>query len=175
MEKEGNIFGRWKQAVLNTPAERLLRVNMHGYFLQTFGLGFVSIMLLFNATWKWLIFAFVFSMWNTVSGFISSYQQYTQIVTMKKELGIPEEEEKSPHRKKVKFIKDTMGEMTGLICLLISVIISALIINPLNAIAYMLILFMVIVGLFYYLTFFIIAYRIAKFKKEKQNGSTTNT
>lgn len=166
MEKQSK-FKQWKQALRQVPPERLLKINMQGYVLQTFGIIFVSIMLLLRGLW-YIIFALIFVTWNNVAGFIAAYQQLKQIEELKKQLNIPEPEDKSPHRKKTKIIKETMGAIPGWVSAGLSVLGSFLIINPLGAVWYMKVAYFGLVVVFYYICYFYIMYFVAKLIKSKE-------
>jgi len=61
---------------------------------------------------------------NNFSAFVQNYKQYVQIRVMKKELNIKEPEDKSPHRRKVKQIKNKFGKKAAWISAVISVLIA---------------------------------------------------
>jgi len=161
-QKEISKFEQWKNAIKNTPPERLLRINMQGYILQSIGLIVVCIMiLLIKDSWWWLIFAFIFGLFNNYSGFVSNYQQYNQIIEYKKLANI-KEEDKSPHRNKAKLIKKRLGKKVGWITAFSSAVISYLIV-PKNWKWYFkspAILFILCIS--YYLIYFKFFYWVAK-------------
>jgi len=116
-------FKQWKETLKNVPPERLLRVNLQGFALQTIGLIIACTMIVItrDIPW-WLIFAFGFGIFNTISGFISTYQQYVQLLEIKKELNLFKED-KSPHRNKAKQIKDKFGLWPGWISFFFSALL----------------------------------------------------
>jgi len=115
-----NRFKQWKQAMRNTPPERLLKINMQGFVLQSIGIIVVCILLITSPMW-WLILVFVFSLWNNYSGLVQNYQQYKQIIELKKEFGVEEPEDKSPHRNKSRLVKEKYGKKAGWITAALSV------------------------------------------------------
>lgn len=159
-------FELWKQAVRNTPPERTLKINMQGYVLQSIGIIVVSILLLFSEMW-WLIFIFIFSLFNNFSGFVQSYKQYCQIVEMKKELNLKEPEDKSPHRKKAKLIKKHYGKKAGWLSAICSVFISYVLFGTLDG-WYWNIPLVLCVAVLYYLIYFRWFGYLAKSKQEKK-------
>ena len=124
MKTKQSKFQQWKSAMKNTPPERLLKINMQGFVMQSIGLITVCTVILLQTTWWWLIFAFIFGLFNQYSGFVSNYQQYIQILEYKKLAGIKDEEDKSPHRKKAKLIKEVLGKKVGWITAFASAVIS---------------------------------------------------
>jgi len=123
-QKETSKFEQWKTAVKNTPPERLLKISMQGYVLQSIGLLVVCIMLLINGTWWWLVFAFIFGIWNNVSGFISTWKQYDELKKLKEELALSGVKDTSPHRNKAEIIKSRLGVKAAWLSALISIFIS---------------------------------------------------
>jgi len=127
-QKQISKFQQWKTAMKNTPPERLLKINMQGFVMQSIGLIVVCVMILLTRrAWWWLILAFGFGLFNNYSGFVSNYQQYNQILEYKKLANI-KEEDKSPHRNKAKLIKETLGKKVGWITAFVSAVISYLVV-----------------------------------------------
>jgi len=162
-EKNKSKFEEWKSAVKNTPPERLLKINMQGYILQSIGLLIVCTILLFRGSWWWLIFAFIFSIWNNVSGFISAWKQYDEVVSLKKEMGIVEED-KSLHRNKASFIKSKLGKKAGWISIILSVLISYSSVSYFGWQWYHKTIMILCVFILYYFIYFKLGYSLAKRK-----------
>jgi len=156
-----NTFQKWKQAMKNTPPERLMKINMQGHLLQSIGILVVCFILIYTRSMWWLIFIFVFALWNNYSGFISNYQQYNNIKELRKELNLKVPLIKSPHIKKVMLIKNKFGWKAGFISAISSVTISLLIINPLSSVWYYKLFYLITIPLIYYFIYFIIFYKIA--------------
>lgn len=158
----------WKEAMKNTPADRLLRIKMQGYILQSIGIIVVSIfVLLYRRDFWWIIFIFIFSLWQNYSGFVSTWKQYQQLKDMKEKMNIgPEKEDKSPHRKKSKLIKEKLGVWSGWVTALASCSISYLVVPSwpwyLRGTS-----MLVLIILLYYLIYFVLLYKIAIWKYEK--------
>jgi hypothetical protein len=167
-----NKFQQWKEAMKNVPPERLLKINLQGFALQTIGLIVACTLIIISQTipW-WIVFAFGFSIFNTVSGFISTYQQYHQLIEIKKELNLFKED-KSPHRNKAKEIKERFGLWAGWI----SFISSAFVIYYLfdyNSLNWGMRLFsLVVFAVIYYLIYFKVFYNLTKLWRN--NGTKTN-
>ena len=163
--KQKSKFEQWKEAVKNVPPERLLKINMQGYALQSLGVIAISVVLLFTDMW-FLIFIFLFSLWNNVSGLISQYQQYTQLIEMRKQLNLKQPEDKSPHRKKSRIIKKRVGRKADWISAIVSVGLAWFIV-PDWPFYFRTPLVVLLLGVFYYVFYFLIFYNIAKLKRGK--------
>jgi len=164
-KKEKSKFEEWKSAVRNTPPERLLKISMQGYVLQTIGLLAVCTILLFRGAWWWLIFAFIFATWNNVSSFISTWKQYDELINLKKEMGLDKKEDKSEHRNKASFIKSKFGKKAGWVCMMLSGLISYGIFEELGNAWYYRTLMAILILILYYLLYFKLTYFLAKIKK----------
>ena len=165
MEDKQSKFQQWKTAMKNTPPERLLKINMQGYVMQSIGLVVVCVMILLVRTeWWWLILAFGFALFNNYSGFVSNYQQYTQILEYKKLANIPEQEDKSPHRNKVRLIKEKLGKKVGWITAFSSVVISYILV-PSWKWYFKTPIMLLVICISYYLIYFKLFYWIARSRK----------
>ena len=166
MKQQPSKFQQWKTAMKNTPPERLLKINMQGFVMQSIGLIVVCTVILFQTSWWWLIFAFIFGLFNQYSGFVSNYQQYSQILEYKKLAGIKEEEDKSPHRNKVKFIQERLGKKVGWITAFSSAVISYLIVPGTWKWYFKSPAILFLICLCYYLIYFKFFYYVAKWRSK---------
>lgn len=146
----------------NTPPERLLKINMQGYVLQSIGIIVVCTILVVTRSMWWLIFVFLFALWNNYSGFVSAYKQYTQVYQLRKELKLVSPEVKSPHLKKAMMIKDKFGKKAGWVSAIIAAAISLLIVNPLTARWYFKLLYIIMLPVFYYFFYFVIFFKLSR-------------
>lgn len=70
-----------KEAIKNTPPERLAKIEYQSHFLQIIGVTAVSLVLIFKGFW-YIIFAFIFSVGISVSQGIGAYQKYNLIMSI---------------------------------------------------------------------------------------------
>lgn len=68
-------FKQLKEAIKNTPPERLARIEYQSHFMQILGVSLVCGILIWKGYW-WIIFAFIFSLGVSLSQGISAYQKY---------------------------------------------------------------------------------------------------
>lgn len=68
-------FKRLKQAIKNTPPDRLAKIEYQSHFMQILGVSLVCGILIWKGYW-WIIFAFIFSLGVSLSQGISAYQKY---------------------------------------------------------------------------------------------------
>lgn len=159
-------YKQWKETLKNVPPDRLLKINMQGYILQSIGIIVVCIILIYTKLVWWLIFVFIFGLWNNYSGFVTSYQQYNQIRELRKELNLPEKKLVSPHLKKVKLIKERFGRKAGWTSVVVSVLFTYLFVGDFSGIWWiktLKVLFAFILMLSsYYILYFIIFYKLAR-------------
>lgn len=73
-----NKLKQLKEAMKQTPPDRLAKIEYQSHFMQMIGVSAVCSILIFKGFW-WIIFAFIFSLGVSFSQFISAYQKYHAI------------------------------------------------------------------------------------------------
>jgi len=102
-----NKLKQLKQAIKNTPPERLAKIEYQSHLLHAIGVAVVCGVLIYKGYW-WIIFAFIFSIGVTYSQGISAYQKYNTIMEIVGKKYNPKKD-KSMTRKRDYIIKQTFG------------------------------------------------------------------
>ncbi len=169
MKKQKPGLKGFKEAVKNTPPDRLARIEYRSHFFQALGISFVCVLLVLKGYW-YIIFAFIFGLGISYSQGMTAYKKWRNI-----KLFLGEEDPKefetdiSPTRRRSKIITHVYGKWANRIAIVISVVLSYVIIGfPgwLKSLAY-LILIPIFYSLLYFFAIYWIAYPI--YKKEIKN------
>lgn len=155
----------FKEAMKNTPPERLAKVEYQSHLYQIVGIIFVSIVLLMKGYW-YIIFALIFGVGVSYSQGITAYQKYNIIMSLKHPDKLEDyEKDISFTRRRGKIIQSVFPQ-SKLIAACLSVIVSILIIDPTSSrwilsILYPLTMLIMYIGS-YFLLFYHICYPIYK-------------
>lgn len=120
-------FKQFKEAVNNTPPERLAKVEYQSHFLQMLGVSAACIILIVKGFW-YVIFAFIFSLGISYSQGMMAYKKYHAIMNYVEEKK-PEDFENdiSPSRRRSNIVKYIFGSKAKWISIILSVTFSLLI------------------------------------------------
>lgn len=110
-----------KQAIRNTPPERLAKVEYRSHFMQILGVMIVCAILIYKGYW-WIIFAFIFSLGVSYSQGVGAYQRYLAIMEIIGNKKYNPNKDKSPTRRMDYIIKKQLGGFTPFITAVISVV-----------------------------------------------------
>lgn len=126
---------KWKEFVKqakNPAPERIYQLNMQANIMQGIGTSAVCLILMFTGLW-WIIFAFVFTLIQNYTGYVTNRSQYN-IVMMAKRMQEGEkdvykeiEQEISPSRRKIKIIKKQLGRWPTFVSIILTGLWAALI------------------------------------------------
>ena len=154
-----------KEAMKNTPADRLAKIEYQSHFMQMIGVSIVCSILIFKGFW-WIIAAFIFSLGVSFSQFISAYQKYHAIKDIIGDT-YNVKKDKSFTRKREYIISQTFGKWMKW-CMMLSAAILAWCWVPYHTWYYK-ILFTFSLLVIYIILYFFITFHIAnKFYKNKK-------
>ncbi len=172
-------FQKFKSAINNPPPLRLAEIEFKSHFYQMLGVTTVCVILITKGFW-YVIFAFIFSLGISYSQGVSSYQKYLAI----KSLTTPEKMEEfekdiSFTRRRAKIVASVMGDKMGIFTAVVAVLVSVLIINPLQSRWTLWLAYLITIGLVYTFSYFFLFYWICypiykrriKQEKEVNNGN----
>lgn len=166
-----NKLKEFKEAVKNTPPERLARIEYRSHFLQACGITFVSIFLLMKGFW-YIIFAFIFGLGISYSQGVTAYQKYHTILALiGKEKPEDFENDISLTRRRSKIIQSVFYPAKFL-SIGLSVITTVLLIDPelprlTLSFLYPMVILILYIGI-YFIFFYSICYPIYKRRLNKQ-------
>ena len=112
-----------KEAMKNTPPERLARIEYQSHFMQMLGVTAVCGILIFQGYW-YIIFAFIFSLGISYSQGIGAYQKYRTIKALIGEKEYDVEKEISPSRKRTYIIREVFGRSAGWSVLIVTIFLN---------------------------------------------------
>ncbi len=147
-----------KEAIKQTPPDRLAKIEYQSHFMQILGVALVCGILIWKGFW-WIIFAFVFSLGVSLSQGISAYQKYHAIKDIIGDT-YDVKKDKSFTRKRDYIITSVFGRGIKWIALFLSIMISLLFI-PYDT-WYFKILFALVTIIIYILVYFYFTFWIAK-------------
>lgn len=162
-----NKLEELKQAIKNTPPERLARVEYRSHFMQMFGVLIVCSILIYRGYW-WIIFAFIFSLGVSYSQGVSSYQKYNAIMEIIGKKEYDPIKDKSPTRKRDYIIKQVFPKWIWIVAAAKAGLIVYMWI-PTNA-WYMWISRAMIFILLYITIYFFLYYWVAKFIYDRRKN-----
>jgi len=111
----------WKEAMRNTPPERLARIEYQSHFFQMMGISIVCIVLIIKGLW-WVIFAFIFGLGISYSGGMSAYIKYRNIMALLKPEHFSEyDKDQSPTRRRGKIVDHVFGKGAKWVAIVIAV------------------------------------------------------
>ncbi len=150
-----------KEAMANTPPQRLARIEYQSHIFQMIGIAAVCAILIFKGFW-FIIFAFIFGLGISYAQGMTAYKKYRNI-SMLVEPEKPEnyEGDISFTRRRSKIIEHVYGTTPKWTTIIISVIMSTIVI-PLDSARALLILgFLILIPTFYFIFYFGFFYWIA--------------
>lgn len=157
-----------KEAIKNTPPDRLAKIEFQSHFLQMVGVSTVCIFLILKGFW-YIIFAFIFSLGISYSQGVGAYQKYKFI---RNTLGPSEykpEEDKSFTRRRDYINKSVFGLWGKIFCFTVSIALS-LVFIPYNTWYFKVLFAFAILGIYYTLYFRMMFYLANKIYKEDKNN-----
>lgn len=98
-----------KQAMINTPPERLAKIEYQSHFMHMLGVSVVCIILISRGFW-WIMFAFIFSLGVSYSQWVTAHQKYNAIIGIVGEPIYDYKKDKSFTRSRDHLIKETLGK-----------------------------------------------------------------
>jgi len=117
-----------KQAISNTPPDRLAKIEYQSHFMQMLGISIVCIFLIVKGFW-YIIFAFIFGLGVSYSQGMTAYAKYKNIRAMLgKENPKDFEADISPTRRRGKIISHVYGSAAKWISIVVSVLLTVIII-----------------------------------------------
>ncbi len=158
-----------KEAIANTPPDRLAKIEYQSHFLQMLGISIVCIMLIVKGLW-YIIFAFIFGISISYTQGITAYKKYQNIKAMLGEedpLGF--ETDISPTRRRSKIITYVFGNSPTWQSSILAVAIPSVILIPLDISRWLMVLaYLVAIPTVYVLVYFFLFYWVAypMYKKE---------
>ena len=158
-----------KEAIINTPPDRLAKIEYQSHFLQMLGISVVCIMLVVKGLW-YIIFAFIFGISISYTQGITAYKKYQNIKAMLGEedpLGF--ETDISPTRRRSKIITHVFGTNPKWQSSILAVGISSVILIPLDISRWLMVLaYLIAIPVTYVLIYFFLYYWVAypMYKKE---------
>ena len=160
-----NKLKQLKEAVKNTPPDRLAKIEYQSHFMQILGVALVCGILIYKGFW-WIIFAFVFSLGVSLSQGISAYQKYHAIKDI---IGDTYDikKDKSFTRKRDYIINQVFGPLVKWACGGVAVITSLFIV-PFNTWYFKILFTFSIIAIYIFLYFFFTFWIANKFSKEKK-------
>ena len=163
----------FKLAIRNQPPQRLAKIEYQSHMLQMMGITVVCAFLIAKGYW-YIIFAFVFGLGISYSQGMTAYAKYRNIMgIIQPEKAKDYLKDKSPSRKKSKIIKYSLGSWPRWLSVILSVVIAFFITNPTWSRFWMIIAYLMIIGVVYTILYFYIFYYISlpiyrrKLKNEK--------
>ncbi len=120
-----------KEAIKKTPPERLAKIEYQSHFMQMIGVSIVSGILIWKGFW-WVIFAFVFSIFISLSQGIGAYQKYTAIKEIVGEKKYDPLTDKSFTRKRDYYIKKMFGKYIWTLAVILSVALNLMYVEHSN-------------------------------------------
>ncbi len=151
-----------KEAIKNTPPERLANIEYQSHFLQMVGVTIVCGIFIWKGFW-WIILAFIFSLGISLSQGISAYQKYNAIISITGGTQYDYKNDKSFTRKRDYIIRKYMGKYFWIVSVIISFILCYTLL-PLNT-WYFKIIFSFSFVVIHLLFYFFPIYWIAKFEQ----------
>ena len=117
-----------KEAISNTPPDRLAKIEYQSHFMQMLGISIVCIILIIKGLW-YIIFAFIFGLGISYSQGMTAYAKYKNIRAMLgKENPKDFEADISPTRRRGKIINHVYGSGAKWISIVVSVLLTVMII-----------------------------------------------
>ncbi len=158
-----------KEAIANTPPDRLAKIEYQSHFMQMLGISVVCIFLIVKGFW-FIIFAFIFGLGISYSQGITAYKKYINITAMLgKENPKGFEAEISPTRRRSKIINHVFGGSPKWQSSIIAVALPSIFLIPLNISKWLTVLaYLIAIPLTYVLIYFFLFYWVAypTYKKE---------
>ncbi len=158
-----------KQAISDTPPDRLAKIEYQSHFMQMLGISIVCIVLITKGLW-YIIFAFIFGISISYTQGITAYRKYQNIKAM---LGIEDplgfETDISPTRRKSKIINHVYGGSPKWQSSVLAIMIPSIFLIPLEISRWLMILaYLISIPVVYILVYFFFFYWIAypTYKKE---------
>ena len=151
-------LGEVKEAIANTPPERLAKIEYQSHFMQMLGVSIVCVILVLKGLW-YIIFAFIFSLGISYSQGMGAYRKYRNIMAIIKPEEVSEyEKDISPTRRRGKIIDHVYGSKAKWFSIIIAVMFSYLLIGfdhvwYLQNIAYFISIVVIYILLYYFVTF----------------------
>lgn len=115
-----NKLKELKQAIKNTPPERLAQIEYRSHFMQILGVMAVCTILIWKGLW-YIIFAFVFSLGVSYSQGVGAYQKYLAIKEIVGGKYNPNKD-KSPSRRRDYIIRQVFGGWISWVTIILSVV-----------------------------------------------------
>lgn len=110
-----------KEAIKRTPPDRLAKIEYQSHFMQMLGVSIVSGILIYKGFW-WVIFAFIFSIFISLSQGIGAYQKYHAIRNiMPQSEKYDPKKDKSFTRKRDYYIRKTFGKYMWILAVFSSI------------------------------------------------------
>ena len=117
-----------KEAISNTPPDRLAKIEYQSHFMQMLGISIVCIFLIVKGFW-YIIFAFIFGLGISYSQGMTAYAKYKNIrVMLGKENPKDFEADISPTRRRSKIIAHVYGSSAKWVSIVVSVLLTVMII-----------------------------------------------
>ena len=117
-----------KQAISNTPPERLAKIEYQSHFMQILGISIVCIILIVKGLW-YIIFAFIFGLGISYSQGMTAYAKYKNIMAMLGKANPKDfDADISPTRRRGKIINHVYGSTAKWISIISSVLLTVMII-----------------------------------------------
>lgn len=156
-----NKYQQFKEAVRNTPPERLARIEYQSHFFQMMGISIVCIVLIVKGLW-WVIFAFIFGLGISYSGGMSAYIKYRNIMALLKPEHFSEyEKDQSPTRKRGKIVDHVFGKGSKWVAIVIAVLGTFIILGDNYSRVTLSLLYPIVSIIFYFAIYFILFYWVA--------------
>ena len=161
-------YKEWLEAVKNTPQEKLIKINIQGYILQAIAILAASAYIFFKVkSLRFLIFIYIFSLFNIYTSLIASWKQLEYYKKINKEFELNKKENlteilkiKSPHVRKKKIINLAYGKKLNIFLIIFSLLLSYLIVRP-ELTLIKIFLFLFSYYLIHYVLFYIISFNFA--------------
>lgn len=153
-----NKFKQLKEAIKNTPPERLAAIEYRSHAFHILGVLIVSVILTLKGFW-YILFAFVFTLGVSYSQMVGAFQKWEVIKKFNPE-NLPEvTEDPSPTRRRTRIIKDQFGKVIYWMALVSSFVFAYGFINFTTQpwygqLAYVLLSIFIFVILYYFIIFY---------------------
>jgi len=156
-----NKFQKIKQAIQNTPPERLAKIEYQSHFLQMIGISVVCIFLLTQGFW-YIIFAFIFGLGISYSQGISAYRKYKNIIAIVGEEK-PKDFEKdiSLTRRRSKIIRFALGGKAKWISIVLAIVLTVATISPYYNRWILMATYPITISVYFFLIYFFVCYWIS--------------
>lgn len=163
---------QFKEAISNTPPDRLAKIEYQSHFMQMLGISIVCIILIVKGFW-YIIFAFIFGLGISYSQGMTAYAKYKNIRAMLGKVNPKDfEADISPTRRRGKIITHVYGSGAKWISIVVSVLLTVFIIPTdisrwLMSLAYLIAIPGIYILLYFFL-FYWFAYPLYKEEVKKK-------